>query len=190
MGRIPSWGKIVLFLSSYSPLYLIVALRGHQAEYSILGQTIPNFSIYSVTLSSLSIGALLLTAISVGFLWFMLWTRRTRQGQQDDIIQYHNRSDMFTEYLLVYIFPFIVFDFADLYDVAAFFILFLTVAAIVIRSNRLYVNPVLVAFRYNVYEVETPHNQHLLLTKETLNENEGVTINTAKISSDVYIATK
>jgi hypothetical protein len=97
---------------------------------------------------------------------------------------------MFTEYLLVYIFPFIVFDFADLYDVAAFFILFLTVAAIVIRSNRLYINPVLVGFRYQVYEVETSHDRHLLLTKETLTGDNDVTINTAKISSGVYIATK
>jgi hypothetical protein len=55
---------------------------------------------------------------------------------------------MFTEYLLVYIFPLIVFEFSNIYDVAAFFVLFLTVAAIVIRSTRLFVNPVLIGFYY------------------------------------------
>ena len=187
MGRIPSWGKVVLFLSSYSPLYAIVALRAHSAEYTVFGYSIPTFELGGFTLSSISIGAILLIGLSVGFLWFMLHSRRTRQGQQASIKQYHNRSDMFTEYLLVYVFPFIVFDFADLYDLAAFFILFLTVAAIVIQSNRLYINPVLVAFRYHVYEVETPHDRRLLLTKKSLDGCS--TINTARISNDVYITT-
>lgn len=177
----------MLFLSSYSPLYAIVALRAHSAEYSVFGYSIPTFRVFGLALSSISLGAILLMGLSVGFLWFMLQSRRTRQGQQSNIEQYHNRSDMFTEYLLVYVFPFIVFDFADLYDLAAFFILFLTVAAIVIRSNRLYINPVLVAFRYHVYEVETPHDRRLLLTKRPLDGDS--TINTAKISNDVYIST-
>jgi len=62
---------------------------------------------------------------------------------------------MFTEYLLIYIFPFIVFEFSNVYDVAAFLILFFTVAAIVIRSNRLFATPVLICFRYRIYEIET-----------------------------------
>lgn len=190
MSHVPSWGKVVLFLSSYSPLYLIVALRAHDAEYVVFQYEMPASEIFGVQLSLLSVVAIVLTVVSVAFLWAMLWTRRTRQGQQDSIEQYWNRSDMFTEYLLVYVFPFVVFDFADLFDVAAFGVLFLTVAAIVIRSNRLYINPVLVFFRYRVYEVETPHDRHLLLTKQALDGEGDVTLNTAKISSDVYIVTK
>lgn len=190
MGRIPSWGKAILFLSSYSPLYLIVALQSHSAEYVIMGYSLPLIRAFGYDISLLSVAGVLLTIFSVTFLWFMLWTRRTRQGQQNDIHEFHNRSDMFTEYLLVYIFPFIVFDFVDVYDVMAFLILFLTVAAIVIRSNRLYINPILVIFRYHVYEVETAHDRHLLLTKESFGNEDSVTINTARISSDVYIATK
>jgi hypothetical protein len=96
---------------------------------------------------------------------------------------------MFTEYLLVYIFPFIVFEFSSKYDVAAFLVLFLTVAAIVIRSNRLFVNPVLIGFRYRVYEIETEHDRRILLTKQELDGND-MTLNTARISSDVYITTR
>jgi hypothetical protein len=96
---------------------------------------------------------------------------------------------MFTEYLLVYIFPFIVFEFSNLYDVAAFFLLFITVATIVIRSDRLYVNPVLIAFRYRIYEVDTEHEQHLLLSKERL-EGQEITLNTTKLSNGVYINTQ
>jgi hypothetical protein len=114
---------------------------------------------------------------------------RTRQGQLSEIEQYRNRSDMFTEYLLVYIFPFIVFEFSNAFDVAAFLVLFVTVAAIVIRSNRLFVNPVLVGFRYRVYEIETEHDRRILLTKGRLDGN-NITINTARISSDVYITTR
>lgn len=189
MGRIPSWAKVVLFLSSYSPLYIIIALRAHNAELSILGLQLEPVGFGPVELSYLSLGSLLVTVISVAFLAVMIRMNRTRQGQMSEIEHYRNRSDMFTEYLLVYIFPFIVFEFSNMFDVAAFLVLFTTVAAIVIRSNRLFVNPVLIAFRYRVYEVETEHDRRILLTKERLDGND-ITINTARISSDVYITTR
>lgn len=189
MGRIPNGSKVVLFLSSYSPLYLIVALRAHNAQYQAFGIEVPRYPIMGAKLSLLSILAVGLTIGSVGFLLYLIRTRRTQQGQQATIDDYDNNSDMFTEYLLVYVFPFVVFDFNDLYDVAAFGILFLTVAAIVIRSSRLYINPVLVAFRYHVYEIETPHNQYLLLSKQPLSRDVE-TVNTARISNGVYIATQ
>lgn len=189
MERIPSWAKIVLFLSSYSPLYVIVALRAHDAKHSIWGYQLEPLSIGPIQLSYLSIGSLALTIASVAFLAGMIRMNRTRQGQLSDIEHYRNRSDMFTEYLLVYIFPFIVFEFSNLFDVAAFLVLFVTVAAIVIRSNRLYVNPVLIAFRYRVYEIETEHDRRILLTKDRLDGN-NISINTARISSDVYITTR
>ena len=189
MGRIPSWAKIVLFLSSYSPLFIIIALRAHDAKHKILGYHLEPTQIGSVELSYLSVGSLIVTIVSVAFLALMIRMNRTRQGQLSEIEHYQNRSDMFTEYLLVYIFPFIVFEFSNLFDVAAFLVLFITVAAIVIRSNRLFVNPVLVAFRYRVYEIETEHDRRILLTKDRLDGN-NITINTARISSDVYITTK
>jgi len=189
MGRIPSWAKIVLFLSSYSPLYVIVALRAHDAVHSILGYRLEPVGVGPVELSYLSIGSVILTVVSVVFLALMIRMNRTRQGQLSEIEQYRNRSDMFTEYLLVYIFPFIVFEFSNVFDVAAFLVLFVTVAAIVIRSNRLFVNPVLVGFSYRVYEVETEHDRRILLTKDRLDGN-NITINTARISNDVYITTR
>lgn len=189
MGRIPSWAKIVLFLSSYSPLYVIVALRAHNATHSILGYQLNPVGVGPLELSYLSIGSLILTAGSVGFLVSMIYMNRTRQGQPTEVERYRNRSDMFTDYLLVYIFPFIVFEFSNIFDVAAFLILFVTVAAIMIRSNRLFVNPVLVAFRYRVYEIDTKYDKRILLTKDQL-DGHNTTINTARISSDVYIDTK
>lgn len=189
MGRIPSWAKLVLFLSSYSPLYIIIALRAHNTEISILGVQLEPLSLGPIELSYLSLASLLVTVVSVAFLTVMIRMNRTRQGQMSEIEHYRNRSDMFTEYLLVYIFPFIVFEFSNMFDVAAFLVLFATVAAIVIRSNRLFVNPVLIAFRYRVYEVETEHDRRILLTKEPLDGN-NITINTARISSDVYITTR
>ena len=189
MGRIPSWAKIVLFLSSYSPLFAIVALRAHDSTHSILGYQLEPVGIGPIELSYLSLGFSILTVISVVFLALMIRMNRTRQGQLSEIKHYRNRSDMFTEYLLVYIFPFIVFEFSNIYDVAAFLVLFLTVAAIVIHSNRLFVNPVLIGFRYRVYEIETEHDRRILLTKQQLDGND-MTLNTARISSDVYITTR
>jgi len=189
MGRIPSWAKIILFLSSYSPLFVIIALRAHDSTHSVLGYQLEPIGLGPIELSYLSLGSSIITIISVVFLILMLRMNRTRQGQSSEIQQYRNRSDMFTEYLLVYIFPFIVFEFSNIYDIAAFLVLFLTVAAIVIRSNRLFVNPILIGFRYRVYEIETKHDRRILLTKQQLDGN-NMTLNTARISNDVYITTR
>lgn len=191
MGRIPNWGKVLLFLSSYSPLYVIIALRAHNASYTIQGYTLKPMDIVGIKLSILSIGMLVLAAITLGFLWWMIRLRRTRQGFQSDVNAIQNQSDMFTEYLLVYIFPFILFEFSDIYDVAAFLILFLTVAVIVIQSNRLYTNPVLSVppLSYKIYQIETENGRELLLTKDQLN-GQDISLNMVKISNEVYIATQ
>jgi len=59
----------------------------------------------------------------------------------------------------------------------------------VISSNRLFVNPILIGFRYRIYEIETEHDRRILLTKQQLDGN-NMTLNTARISNDVYITTR
>lgn len=190
MSKVPSWGKFILFLSSYSPLFVIIALREHAAEISVLGHSLPTFQLLGLSVSLISVISLIIASGSAFFLWIMFQTRRVRQGGQRTIENLNDRSDILTEYVMMYIFPFITFNSTGIADVLSFVILFATIGAIVIRTNRLYVNPLLVFFRYHVYEVKTEEENYLLLTKSSLKKGEDYTINTTRISKDVYIRTK
>jgi hypothetical protein len=103
-------------------------------------------------------------------------------------VDHENKSHLFSEYLLVYIFPLVVMEFDNFDDVFSFVLFFALVAIIAIRSNRLYTNPMLVLLGYSIYQVKTEHEKYLLLTDEQL-EGDSVSMNTARISNGVYIIT-
>lgn len=189
MGNVKEWARWILFFSSYAPLYLVIALRGHDAEFSAFGIEFGQYQLGGVELSALSIAAIVFTVFSVGFLLFVLRLKRSRGGVREDIESYENRTEMVTEYLLVYIFPFIVFDYTDPFNLAAFLLLFLAIGAVQVRSNRLYVNPVLAFLRYNIYQVEDDNGKRLILTKRTLTD-ETASLRTVELSTGVYVTVK
>ncbi|WP_312910166.1 hypothetical protein [Natronosalvus caseinilyticus] len=189
MGNVKEWARWILFFSSYAPLYLVVALRGHEAKFSTFGIEFGLHELGGVEVSALSIGAILFTIFSVGFLLLVLHLKRSRGGVREDVENYENQTEMVTEYLIVYIFPFIVFDYTDPFNIGAFLILFLAIGAVQVRSNKLYANPVLAFFRYNIYKVEDDNGKRLILTKQTL-KDEIVSLKTVELSTGVYVTVK
>lgn len=186
--QLPSGGKLLLFLSSYTPLYLIFAARLWDFDSPVFGMQVPSYGIAGPSVSVLALVALGFALVSTGYLLFILWVRRTNQGQLETLIDHENKSHLFSEYLLVYIFPLVVMEFDSFDDVFSFALFFALVAIIAIRSNRLYTNPMLVLLGYSIYQVKTEHGKYLLLTDEQL-EGNSVSVNTARISNGVHIVT-
>lgn len=186
--QLPSGGKLLLFLSSYTPLYLIFVARLWDFDNSVFGMQIPSYDFVGYPVSVLALVAFGFALVSTGYLLFILWVRRTNQGQLETFVDYENKSHLFSEYLLVYIFPLVVMDFDSFDDVFSFVLFFALVAIIAIRSNRLYTNPMLVLIGYRIYQVKTKHDKYLLLTDEQL-EGDSVSVNTVRISNGVHIIT-
>lgn len=187
-SQLPSGGKLLLFLSSYTPLYLIFAARLWNFDSPVFGMQIPSYDFAGYSVSVLTLVAFGFALASSGYLLFILWVRRTNQGQLETFVGHENKSHLFSEYLLVYIFPLVVMEFDSLDDVFSFALFFALVAIIAIRSNRLYANPILALLGYSIYQVTTNDGKYLLLTDEQL-EGDSVSVNTAKISNGVYITT-
>jgi hypothetical protein len=189
MGRqLPSGGKLMLFLSSYTPLYLIFFARLWDFDSPVLGMEIPSYNIVGYSVSVLAFIALGFAVVSTGYLLFILWIQKNNQGQLETLIDHENKSHLFSEYLLVYIFPLVVMEFNNFGDVFSFSLFFALVGLIAVRSNRLYTNPMLVLLGYSIYQVKTEHSKYLLLTHEKL-EGDSVSVNTVRISNGVYIVT-
>lgn len=177
MSEYRDWVKVSLFLSSYIPLWLAMALKMHPLIYTV----------YGVTLPWLSIGFLVLTVFSGVILWQAIGLRQRREPKFYDIESYRNRHDLLTSYLIAYIFPFINLDYTSWVNWAIFGIFFVVLAAIQIRSTHLHVNPVLTVFGYNIYEVEGMEKGTNILVAEKGLDLERETVRTVELSKRVYI---
>lgn len=189
MSSIPGWGKSLLFASSYAPLYVVISFQTQNVTYEVLGFSLPVHHIAGIQLSLVAAISLLLASVSVAFLLLMIYLNRDDEGELLELDHYENRGDLVSEYVIVYIFPFVVLDYTQLSNLFSFIVLFLTVGALQIRSNRLHINPVLAALGYEVYKIRVDGEELLLLSKGHL-EGEQVSIKTTTISDDVCLSTR
>lgn len=180
--------KWLLFFSSYIPLYVILTAKhwGFQVTIPQIGLPIIS-SVAGASVPILSLGWALLTIVSYGALKMLFELRRSKGGQDfKQVYSYESRDDLITNYILVYIFPFVVLNFNQLSNWIAFVILFFVIGLIQVRSNQLYVNPVLAVSGYEIYEVDTETGKVTLVTKESL-EQGTESVRTVELSNGVHM---
>ena len=129
------FAKLVLFLSSFSPLALLLAVR-------FLDEGA--WPIFLVALSVI--------AGAAGF-GLMEWARH---GQADifviDAVESHAES--LTGYLVGYLFPFLVLDPSDTLTVAASVLFLGLLAAIYVEGNLVYLNPLMLVKGRHLWHAE------------------------------------
>ncbi len=127
--------RFVLFLSSYWPAVLILAIR--------YAGTDPDLALKLGVLA----GALVIFAI--------LCFAGLRHGNEDDLTigTAECQREVFSSYLLGYLLPVILVDLRDSSAVTAVLVFLLMLGLVVVRSNFLYANPILGLMGYRVYHV-------------------------------------
>ena len=126
---------VMLFLSSYSPLFILVGLRSLDESRMI----------------AIACGALALSGV-LGTLLF-LSTAKQKPLERYELLEVEKRDGDVAAYAATYLLPFVaVFggDWQDVLSLAAF-IGFLGV--IYVRSRLIYVNPLLACFGYHLWQV-------------------------------------
>lgn len=189
MAELRKGVKWLLFLSSYTPLYLILIVK----HWSI-SITIPHSEIYliekagGVTLPAVSLFWALLAGISLAALALVVNIRRSKGGQDfKEIESYRSRDELITSYILVYIFPFVVLDYTTFANWIAFAIFFAVIGLIQVRSNQLYVNPILAIRNYRIYEIDTGDQMVMLIAKGDIEESVNK-VRTVELSNDVHMS--
>lgn len=188
MAELRSGVKWLLFLSSYIPLYLILSVKHRSATVSIPETAIPIFqSISGVTLPWLSIIWLMVAGISGIILKLTLDVRKSKGGEDiKEVDELRSRDDLITNYILVYIFPFVILDYTNITNWLAFVLFFLTIGVIQVRSSQLYVNPVLAFFDYRVYEIHTEGEVLTVLSRSSMSDSTD-NIRTVELSNNVHL---
>ena len=141
--------KIFLFLSSYSPLFIILAIKSYQYFYLVLS----------------FVG---LVVISNIVLFFVLFKSKKMSGDYYKINKIEDKSSQFLEYIIAYIIPFLGFNLLQITDVLILGILFFMIASIYINSDLIYMNPVMNLFKYKLYKVTTDSKEYMIISKEDI----------------------
>jgi len=148
---IKDYVKLFLFLSSYTPLFLILILTK-----------------YSLTIL-IVLG--LVSLISNLYLVYIIRLSVKMEGRYiKEIKKIEFNSEKFIEYIVAYIVPFLGFNLGKWQEVLALGILFGLIGFIYIRSEMIYMNPMLNLFGYELYKVETDKKSFMVISK-TKKEN-------------------
>jgi hypothetical protein len=124
-----SW---LLFLSAYSPVFLILALRAYDRVCPIV---------------IMALGLLL--AAALGVLAFLFVLRRT-EPQQMRLVTVEQRDGDLAGFLVAYLLPFVGVLASDWRDVMAVALFIGFIGIVYVNSRMIYVNPLLALFGYHL----------------------------------------
>lgn len=167
MPNLPT--RVVLFLSSYTPLFLIMAVKyGSANRYFALAMV-------------------LLGAISILLLLFYL-KQSSRLAVDHVIVEKISGKD--TEamsYIVTYLIPFLDIKIDELSSSLSLLLLFLVVGVLYVHSNLIYINPTLNLMKYHLFEIELEGgNTSALLSKRRFVER-GASIPVVSLGEQILL---
>lgn len=183
--------RLVLFTSSYVPLFFIISLRLGTEQPLLISDIIfipqLNFELVLSYISAVILGI-------CGLLVFDLCQRMKDKSEssgttQEAVDDFRSKDSLLSMYLLSYVFVFAGLDFSKPIDIAVFIVFFTMLAILQIRSDILYINPILGAFGYYAYEISSDGKTMLVISNGPI-VNKLVQVRDSPGSEDVQPYTK
>ncbi len=138
--------KFLLFLSSYIPLFIVLGFLHYTNEVFVIGIAV----------------VIIITLIFLG----LLFKLAGRIGSYPSkITGFKDINDMSLEYIITYIFPLLFLNYTDFGVVAGLLIIFVMIAYIYIRSDLIYMNPILNLLGYNIYKGVVDERNIIIISK-------------------------
>ena len=133
MPNIPT--RLLLFLSSYAPLFLIIAIRGWEKS------------------PHLALGVAIVAVLSVVLLFVFLRIARKLAADRIIVNSVVSRDGDAMSYIVTYLLPFLAVKLNDVMDAGSLSIVLLVIAVLYVNSNMIYTNPVLNIAGYHIFEI-------------------------------------
>jgi len=157
MSALKTKYKILMFLSSYTPLFLILLLKA----ISHIWEKFPGHAQHKTEFISLDIIPVIVIAtiiliIIVPNLILEFIIKDTKSSINPKDLHIHSvqkTNPIYMEYLIPYIIPFLSFNYSNFFDMISLLILLLTICIIYINSDLLYVNINFSIRGYNRFKV-------------------------------------
>jgi drug/metabolite transporter (DMT)-like permease len=133
MPNIPT--RLILFLSSYAPLFLIVAMRGWRDS------------------RHLAVGLAIVAVLSVVVLFAFLHTAQKLSAGKVSVSSVISRDGDAMSYIVTYLLPFLAVKLNDPTDVISLGIVFVVIGLLYVNSNMIHTNPVLNIVGHHIFEI-------------------------------------
>lgn len=134
MPNIPT--RLILFLSSYAPLFLIIAVRGWRESRCV------------------ALGLAVVAVISVIVLFVFLHSARKLAPDKVAVSSVVSRDGDAMSYIVTYLLPFLAVKLSDIADVTSLGIVLFVIGLLYVNSNMIYTNPILNIAGYHVFEIQ------------------------------------
>ncbi len=153
------WVRLTLFLSAYTPLFALLGLRILFDNYKVITEW-----------NMFSFGILLISIVIIfsNFILYYLLRKSKKEDNCKHIMIKHkeNLNHVYLEYLVTYIIPFLNINYSNITDIFLLLLLLMIVCFMYIKSNLIYVNPIINLLGYNLFKIDDPfQNEYMLLTK-------------------------
>lgn len=158
--------KLVLFLTSYIPLFLIISMN--ISPINPIYSSPPLYREYSIIITwpvvlTIFISILLMVLLSI------LMKYHSRLGNTTKkYVRSQQKNELLSYYLLVYVFVFAGLNFSDPVDWLILLIFLIMLLILQIKSEMLHVNPMLGLIGYDIYEVKGEYRNFLVISKEDI----------------------
>ena len=177
---------LALFLTSYTPLFLIIILKQVFSNFDFLN--FAGFSLESVLcliqkfgLTCVFIPLILFSFIGLKILLANLSEKAEYNGYQAQITGVKNQNDQFSNYLVSYIIPIAFLSSDEIIDSILILIILYVIYRLYTKSSMILVNPMLSFLGYHLYEceyvIDKSNETGILLTDDkTLEEGDSISL--------------
>ena len=187
MSALKNKYKILLFLSSYTPLFLILFLKAISQAIEIYQKT-EQINIFEYLASNIILISVISTIILLTIIPNIILVRilndimSTTNPKQLRVHSVQKMNHIYMEYLVSYIIPFLSFDFSNIFDVLALMLLLFTICVIYINSDLLYINIIFNIRGYNLYSVTDASNNIIMTLSKKKQLKTGVLLSVRDVS--------
>jgi len=134
MPNVPT--RLILFLSSYAPLFLIIAVRGWKDS------------------RSLAVSLVAIAVLSVLILFGFLHIVRKLAADKVAVSSVISRDGDAMSYIVTYLLPFLAVRLNDPTDVVSLGVVLFVIGLLYVNSNMIHTNPILNIAGYHIFEIE------------------------------------
>ena len=172
-NRLIGLAPFVLFLSSYMPLFILVAVRQCMSNIDCISWDGLNFTAIINIIRYFWVSILCVILVAFGlFGTYETFSRLEQKVENGTIVRIKEISSINEEplaYIATYVIPILFQDYSSFTDCITIFVIFYIVYRLYIRSKLILVNPIL-NLKYSIYNIKyldgCIERQGILITKD------------------------
>jgi len=164
--------RLILFLSSYSPLFLIIAMRGWEKSRVV----------------AIAITCIAVLSVMVLFIFLRLVGRLSPEKILVESVDSRDGDAM--SYIVTYLLPFLAVNLNDVMDAGSLGIVLTVIAVLYVNSNMIYTNPVLNLAGFHIFEIHDAEGKTSALISKRAYLRTGIEIQGVSVGDYVLLEKK